>query len=46
MLGVTVFGLFLTPVFYVVIRKLTVRFKSASEPEATAMFAPASHEAH
>ncbi|MDR3402857.1 MAG: efflux RND transporter permease subunit [Chthoniobacter sp.] len=28
MLGVTGFGLFLTPVFYVVIRKLTAKSKS------------------
>jgi multidrug efflux pump subunit AcrB len=46
MLGVTIFGLFLTPVFYVVIRKLTVRFKAASEPEAAVVIAPAPHEAH
>ncbi|MEG1818967.1 efflux RND transporter permease subunit, partial [Pseudomonas sp.] len=35
MLGVTVFGLFLTPVFYVVIRGLTARFeryKAKSQP--------------
>jgi multidrug efflux pump len=36
MLGVTLFGLFLTPVFYVVIRKLTVRFKPTSASEAVA----------
>ena len=46
MLGVTIFGLFLTPVFYVVIRKLTVRFKPASELEAAAVLAPVAHEAH
>src|SRR5204863_9708406 len=46
MLGVTIFGLFLTPVFYVVIRKLTVRFKGASEPEAAAVLAPALNEEH
>jgi hypothetical protein len=33
MLGVTFFGLFLTPVFYVVIRKLTTRTKSATVPD-------------
>jgi len=31
MLGVTFFGLFLTPVFYVVIRKLTARTKPAKQ---------------
>src|SRR4029077_7735473 len=31
MLGVTFFGLFLTPVFYVVIRKLTSRVKPAKQ---------------
>jgi multidrug efflux pump len=46
MLGVTVFGLFLTPVFYVVIRKLTVRFKTTTQPEAATVLAPASYEAH
>jgi multidrug efflux pump len=30
MLGVTVFGLFLTPVFYVVLRKLTERRREAA----------------
>ncbi|MCA0201014.1 MAG: multidrug efflux RND transporter permease subunit [Proteobacteria bacterium] len=34
MIGVTVFGLFLTPVFYVALRKLAVRLKApAAEPE-------------
>jgi len=33
MLGVTFFGLFLTPVFYVVIRKLTTRTKTATVPD-------------
>jgi hypothetical protein len=46
MLGVTFFGLFLTPVFYVVIRKLTVRFKTVSEPAAEAVLNPTPHEAH
>jgi len=46
MLGVTFFGLFLTPVFYVVIRKLTVRFKSIRQPEAQPVLVPAPHEAH
>ena len=46
MLGVTFFGLILTPVFYVVIRKLTERLKPTSQPEAVIVFAPASHEAH
>jgi len=46
MLGVTIFGLILTPVFYVVIRKLTVRFKKASETETAAVLAPEPHEAH
>jgi len=32
MLGVTVFGLILTPVFYVVIRKLTARKKAGHQP--------------
>jgi hydrophobic/amphiphilic exporter-1 (mainly G- bacteria), HAE1 family len=34
MLGVTLFGLFLTPVFYVVIRNLVLRMRgSAKHPE-------------
>ena len=32
MLGVTLFGLFLTPVFYVLLRKLAVRLESRREP--------------
>jgi HAE1 family hydrophobic/amphiphilic exporter-1 len=32
MLGVTFFGLFLTPVFYVVIRKFAAKTKPASAP--------------
>jgi len=46
MLGVTFFGLFLTPVFYVVIRKLTVRFKTVKEPAAETVLNPTPHEAH
>jgi multidrug efflux pump len=34
MLGVTCFGLILTPVFYVVIRKLTARMNPANQPTA------------
>jgi len=43
MLGVTVFGLFLTPVFYVLIRKLAVR--SQRKPHGEAGAAPAPHHA-
>ena len=43
MLGVTFFGLFLTPVFYVVIRKLTARFKPTSQPVAETGLAPTLH---
>jgi gold/copper resistance efflux pump len=32
MLGVTLFGLLLTPVFYVLIRRLTVRRATAAAP--------------
>jgi multidrug efflux pump len=32
MLGVTFFGLFLTPVFYVALRKLATRGKAQAEP--------------
>ena len=32
MLGVTIFGLFLTPVFYVVIRRITARRKRDKSP--------------
>jgi multidrug efflux pump len=32
MIGVTVFGLFLTPVFYVALRKLAVRLKAPAQP--------------
>jgi multidrug efflux pump subunit AcrB len=46
MLGVTLFGLFLTPVFYVVIRKLADRLKPATRPAPETVIAPAAHEAH
>jgi multidrug efflux pump subunit AcrB len=46
MLGVTVFGLFLTPVFYVAIRKMTLRFKPDTHLQAAAALDPASREAH
>jgi multidrug efflux pump subunit AcrB len=46
MLGVTMFGLVLTPVFYVVIRKLTERFKPARQPVLEPVIAPTPHEAH
>jgi multidrug efflux pump len=32
MLGVTLFGLFLTPVFYVLLRQLAVRLEGRREP--------------
>jgi len=34
MLGVTLFGLFLTPVFYVLLRKLAVRLERNRAPAA------------
>src|SRR5712672_395582 len=40
MLGVTVFGVFLTPVFYVVIRKLTARRPLESKPAAEIVMNP------
>jgi multidrug efflux pump subunit AcrB len=40
MLGVTFFGLILTPVFYVVIRKLALRNKSQTELVPTLPFSP------
>jgi multidrug efflux pump len=40
MLGVTFFGLILTPVFYVVIRKLTARTKPANQTVAEPMLIP------
>jgi len=49
---VTFFGLFLTPVFYVVIRKLTVRTTpttqtvAVAEPILSPMLDPTTHEAH
>jgi multidrug efflux pump len=39
MLGVTLFGLFLTPVFYVLLRKLAVRLEGGSKPAAPAVHA-------
>src|SRR4029077_10299267 len=44
MLGVTAFGLILTPVFYVVIRKLTGRLKSADEPAHEPLLVSPAHE--
>jgi multidrug efflux pump len=38
MLGVTLFGLFLTPVFYVALRKLVLR--GAAGPRSPALEAP------
>ena len=46
MLGVTFFGLLLTPVFYVVIRKLTERFKPSRQPAPEPVIAVTAHEAH
>jgi hydrophobe/amphiphile efflux-1 (HAE1) family protein len=46
MLGVTAFGLILTPVFYVVIRKLTERFKPATRSVTETTLNPPAHEAH
>jgi multidrug efflux pump len=46
MLGVTFFGLILTPVFYVVIRKLTVRSKAHSRLVEDAPLNPATAAAH
>jgi uncharacterized protein YqgC (DUF456 family) len=40
MLGVTFFGLFFTPVFYVVIRKLVERREARAAARATAEEAP------
>src|SRR5439155_1495052 len=40
MLGVTFFGIFLTPVFYVVIRKLTSRAKPANQTVAEPVLNP------
>jgi len=46
MLGVTIFGLILTPVFYVVIRKLTERLKPASQPTHQSVVISTAHETH
>jgi len=46
MLGVTFFGLILTPVFYVVIRKLTTRTKTENQTAAVPAITPLPHEAH
>ncbi len=46
MLGVTFFGLILTPVFYVVIRNMSGRFKQASQRAAETVLNPVPHEAH
>jgi multidrug efflux pump len=46
MLGVTLFGLFLTPVFYVVIRRLTQRFNPARQTTAEIIVVPAAYDAH
>jgi gold/copper resistance efflux pump len=45
MLGVTFFGLMLTPVFYVVIRKLTARVQSNQQPAVETVLHPTPHEA-
>jgi len=46
MLGVTVFGLLLTPVFYVVLRKLTACHKPTPQSAPATALSPAAHEAH
>jgi len=46
MLGVTFFGLILTPVFYVVIRKLTERLKTAAPPAMEPAFNAPAHESN
>ena len=46
MLGVTFFGLLLTPVFYVVIRRLTARTRVESQPTAQVVLNPIPHEVH
>jgi len=46
MLGVTFFGLILTPVFYVVIRKVTARKRFVSQPAAEVVLNPIPHETH
>ena len=45
MIGATVFGLFLTPVFYVVIRKLLIRFGRKRGPDAQGG-TPDKHDPH
>ncbi|MNT41619.1 AcrB/AcrD/AcrF family protein [compost metagenome] len=37
MLGVTLFGLFLTPVFYVLVRRLAARFERHGSPSQVHM---------
>ncbi len=44
MIGVTLFGVFLTPVFYTVIRRLTAHRLEASKKAADSVLAPASSE--
>jgi multidrug efflux pump len=46
MLGVTLFGLILTPVFYVVIRKFTEQFKPALQSAHETVIVSAAHETH
>jgi len=46
MLGVTVFGLVLTPVFYVTLRKWAARPTPASQPAAASVLPSTPHEAH
>jgi multidrug efflux pump len=46
MLGVTIFGLILTPVFYVVIRKLTTRLQTTKQTDVETPLSPEVHEAH
>jgi hydrophobe/amphiphile efflux-1 (HAE1) family protein len=46
MLGVTLFGLILTPVFYVVIRKLTTRLQTTKQTDVETRLSPGVHEAH
>jgi multidrug efflux pump subunit AcrB len=46
MLGVTFFGLILTPVFYVVIRKLTARKRTENQTAGIAAIISTPHEAH
>ena len=41
MIGVTFFGLFLTPVFYVLVRKLELRFKGRAVDDARQEETPA-----